>query len=310
MVTVQAADHRQSVLQALFVTLLWSSSWVLIKWGLVDMHPLTFVAFRYTLAALLMLSWLVYRYRGKRLSIGRSMRTRLVLLGIFYYALAQGALFVALDYLPAVTVNLVLSFTSILVGLAAVPTLGERFTAGQLGGVALALGGACLYFFSSTSGGVEGSWIGFTAAIIGLLSNATATLLSRSVNREGTLDPGGVTAISMSLGAALMLAVAIPVGGLPALSLKNWLFIIWLAVVNTAFAFTLWNRTLRTLSALESSMINSSMMIQIPILALIFLGEHLHGFQVLGLLLAAGGIYLVQRWRRPEAAELALQPDL
>lgn len=306
----QAADHRRSVLQALFVTLLWSSSWVLIKWGLVDMHPLTFVAFRYTLAALLMLAWLLYRYRGQHLVISRSMRSRLILLGVFFYALAQGALFVALDYLPAVTVNLILSFTSVLVGVAAVPTLDERFTRGQIGGVGLALGGACLYFLSAFPVGAAGSWIGYTATLIGLLSNATATLLSRSVNREGTLAPEGVTAISMSIGAGIMLAVAIPVGGLPTLSLKNWLFIIWLALVNTAFAFTLWNRTLRTLSALESSMINSSMMIQIPILALILLGERLSPLQMLGLLLAAGGIYLVQRWRRTEPTELALQPDL
>ena len=40
----------------------------------------------------------------------------------------------------------------------------------------------------------------------------------------------------------------------------------WLALVNSAFAFTLWNRTLRTLSATESSVINNTMLIQIAIL--------------------------------------------
>jgi drug/metabolite transporter (DMT)-like permease len=302
-------DHRRSVLQAGFVTLLWSSSWVLIKWGLVEIPPLTFVALRYALAALIMLAWLVFKFRGRLVPISRSMRVRLVLLGIFYYAMAQGSLFVALAYLPAVSVNLILSFTSVLVGLAAVPTLGERFTRGQAGGVGLALAGACLYFFAVKGGGVTGSWVGIMAAVIGLISNATATLLSRSVNREGTLDPEGVTAISMSIGAVIMLAVALPVAGLPPLSIKNWLFIVWLALINTAFAFTLWNRTLRTLSALESSMINSSMMIQIPILAVIFLHEQLQPVQIFGLLLVVVGIYLVQRWRWIEPSGLSLPPD-
>jgi drug/metabolite transporter (DMT)-like permease len=304
------SDHRRSVLQAIFVTLLWSSSWVLIKWGLVDIPPLTFAALRYALAALIMLAWLVFKFRNRPMPISGSMLVRLVLLGIFYYALAQGALFVALAHLPAVSVNLILSFTSVLVGLAAVPTLGERFTRGQVAGVGLALAGACLYFFAVKEGATTGGWLGIAAAVVGLASNATATLLSRSVNREATLEPEGVTAISMSIGAIIMLAVALPVGGLPALSIKNWLIIAWLALINTAFAFTLWNRTLRTLSALESSMINSSMMIQIPILAVIFLDEQLQRVQILGLMLVVVGIYLVQRWRWVERSELSLQPDL
>ncbi|MBX3139302.1 MAG: EamA family transporter [Trueperaceae bacterium] len=44
-------NHFVAVLQALFVTLLWSSSWVLIKQGLGEIPPLTFAGLRYTLAA-------------------------------------------------------------------------------------------------------------------------------------------------------------------------------------------------------------------------------------------------------------------
>ncbi|MGC8165164.1 EamA family transporter, partial [Salmonella enterica] len=68
----------------------------------------------------------------------------------------------------------------------------------------------------------------------------------------------------------------------------------WLAVVNTAFAFTLWNLTLRTLSAMESSLINNAMLIQIPILAWLFLGEVITWQKGVGLLLAGAGIVLVQ----------------
>jgi len=300
--------HRRSVQQALFVTLLWSSSWVLIKWGLADIPPLTFAALRYALAALVLLGWLLPRIRSARLTISRSMGLRLILLGVFYYALAQGGLFLALDNLPAVTVNLVLSFTSILVGILAVPLLGERFTRGQQGAVLLAIAGAAAYFSAVAYAGQPWSWAGFAASVVALLSNVAATLLSRSVNREGQLAPEVVTAISMSLGAVIMLGVALPLNGLPVLSLKNWLYIVWLAVVNAAFAFTLWNRTLQTLSALESSMINSSMMIQIPILALVFLGERITALQAGGLLMSVAGIYLVQRWRAEEQPAPARPP--
>jgi len=56
-------------------------------------------------------------------------------------------------------------------------------------------------------------------------------------------------------------------------SLISLLYILWLALVNTAFAFTIWNLTLRTLTATESSVINGTMLFQIAILAWIFLGR-------------------------------------
>ena len=53
------AGPRRSaaVLQALFVTFLWSTSWVLIKIGLedLDLEPLSFAGLRYALAALVLL---------------------------------------------------------------------------------------------------------------------------------------------------------------------------------------------------------------------------------------------------------------
>ena len=76
------------------------------------------------------------------------------------------------------------------------------------------------------------------------------------------------------------------------------LIIIWLALVNSALAFSLWNHTLRTLSAMESSIINNTMLFQIAILAWLFLGENLSNFQLLGMVLAGLGTLLVQIRRR------------
>jgi len=42
-------SHLIPALQALFVTFLWSSSWVLIKFGLEEIPPLTFAGLRYGL---------------------------------------------------------------------------------------------------------------------------------------------------------------------------------------------------------------------------------------------------------------------
>ena len=76
----------------------------------------------------------------------------------------------------------------------------------------------------------------------------------------------------MGVGAIVLLVVGVLIEGFPIMTIRSWLIVVWLAVVNTAFAFTLWNHTLRTLPAMESSLINSTMSVQIPILAVLFLG--------------------------------------
>jgi drug/metabolite transporter (DMT)-like permease len=68
----------------------------------------------------------------------------------------------------------------------------------------------------------------------------------------------------------------------------------WLAVVNTAVAFTVWNHTMRRLSAMESSLINNTMLVHVAVLAWIFLGERPSPRGIIGLALVAAGVFLVQ----------------
>jgi drug/metabolite transporter (DMT)-like permease len=132
-------------------------------------------------------------------------------------------------------------------------------------------------------------------------------VLGRSVNREKAIPPLVVTAVSMGTGAIPLLGVGLAVEGLPSLSPAGWGIIAWLAVVNTALAFTLWNRSLQRLSAVESSMINSTMLVQIAVLAWLFLGEQLAWRDVVGLIVATVGILMAHsqsgvhsRRHRPE----------
>lgn len=97
----------------------------------------------------------------------------------------------------------------------------------------------------------------------------------------------------MGIGGIVLLITGIGVQGFPAISLTNILYLLWLALINTAFAFTLWNLTLRTLTAMESSIINGTMLIQIAILAWIFLGEAITTKEGIGMLVAALGAVLV-----------------
>jgi drug/metabolite transporter (DMT)-like permease len=292
----------RAVLQALFVTFLWSTSWVLIKIGLEDIPALTFAGLRYTLAFLCLLPLAI---RSRRLHSLRelpvSMWLQLIVLGLWFYSFTQGAQFLSLFYLPATTTNVLLSFTSILVALLGILLLRERPTLLQWAGALVYLAGVLFYFCPLSL--PSGQMVGMIVASVAVLTNALTSILGRHINRAGAIDPLSVTIVSMGSGAVVLLVVGLAVQGLPPLNPMHWALILWLAVVNSALAFTLWNRTLRTLSAMESSIINNTMLVQIALLAWIFLGESLTWRQAAGMVLVAAGTLVVQIRKRPPAEQ-------
>lgn len=286
---------------ALFVTFLWSTSWVLIKVGLTDIPPLFFAGLRYAMAAVLLLPFLLRKnQRHSIVSLTARDWLQLGVLGLFFYTLTQGSSFVGLAYLRPATLSLILSFTPILVALAAIPLLKEQPSLLQWGGVVVYLTGAGLYLLPAGVG--MGPAIGVAAAIVGLIANTTSSILGRHINRDRRHSALLVTGISMLIGAGVLLGAGIAIEGLHPLSLQSWAIIGWLAVVNTAFAFTLWNVTLRSLSAMESSIINNTMLVQIALLAWICLGEALTWLEILGVILAAAGATIAQIHRKADVS--------
>ncbi len=299
------SSRRAAVAQALFVTFLWSTSWVFIKLGLRGLPPLAFAGLRYGLGALLLLPLLLCdrSERAALRGLGGRDWLRLGALGLILFALTQGAQFAALARLPAASVSLVLAFTPLAVALASAPLLGEPLARRQWVGIAVFLLGASLYFGPGALSAGHG--VGLAIAAVGLVANAAAALLGRAVNRRRELSPLAVTAVSMACGAAALLAVGLASEGLPRPTATGWAIVAWLATVNTAFAFTLWNRTQRTLSATDSSLLNNTMLVQVAVLGWLALGERLGPPQMAGVALAAVGVACAQGLfaRRAEAVK-------
>jgi len=292
-----------AITQALFVVFLWATSWVFIKIGLQDIPPVTFAGLRYFFAFICLL--IVLRFNKSKSDIRQLSKAawiRLIILGIFLFAITQGAVFVALAYLPAITVNLLWSFSSVMVAIFGTIWLSERTSLLQWLGIVLAVFGTFLYFYPVDIH--KSQSFGILIAILGVLANAVASILGRDINRSGLYHPLVVSVISMGAGSVILLFAGIVSEGPPTINLQGWGIIFWLALVNTAFAFTLWNHTLRTLSAVESSIINGTMLIWIPILAVIFLGETIIAKEIIGLVITGLGTLIVQLRKNPSKDNL------
>ena len=304
--------HIKAVLQALFVTFLWSTSWVLIKIGLQASLPaITFAGLRYSLAFLCLIPFVLINpaHRSTIHTFSRTTWTQLILLGIVFYSLTQGAQFISLSFLPAATLNLLLNLSPIFVALSSGFLNKESPSAIQWGGITISTIGAIVYFFPLNI--PAGQIFGLAVAFIGILANSGSSLLGRQVNHQSGLSPVLITSISMGIGGLLLLVVGAATQGFGHPDLAQWFIIGWLAIVNTAVAFTLWNNTLRTLTAVESSIINNTMLPQIAILAWLFLGEPLTAGQILGIVLVGVGTLIVQLWRQlpGSAKSTAIKPE-
>jgi drug/metabolite transporter (DMT)-like permease len=287
-------SHLKAAFLAVFVTILWSFSFVLIKIGLKEIPVVMFAGIRYFLAFLILLPTILLS--KARIASIRAIRMRdwirLFSLGLLFYTLTQGANFVGLSLLPVVTVGIIFNFTPFIVTSAGAFILEEKFTKYKLLGLAFFAAG--LFFFFYPFDIPKPQFMGLLAVVFGLLTNAGSSILGRSINREKRLQPLVVTTLSMGFGAFLLLAAGFITSGLPALSLKYWLLILLLSVVNTALAFTLWNRSLRVLHASESSIINNTMLFQVAILGWVFLDEAMTVRQVIGMCIAGCGAIVAQ----------------
>jgi len=286
-------SHLKAILLALLVTFLWSTSFVIIKFGLAEIPPLTFAGLRYSIAFVCLLPFAFTKTNSLLIkTLNKKDWLKLILLGILFYAFTQGTQFIGLSLLPAVTVSLWLNFTPLIVVVMAIFLINEFPTKFQWAGVLLFITGIITYFFPVDL--VQNQILGLIVMTVGVLANSASAVLGRNINREAKINPLVVTVISMGIGSIILLVTGTTIQGFPSISLENIFYLIWLAVVNTALAFTIWNLTLRTLSAMESSIINGTMLIQIAILAWIFLGEKITAKEGIGMLIAASGAVIVQ----------------
>lgn len=282
--------------EALLVTLIWSSTFVIVKIGLDSLGPLTIAGLRYTLGFVVLVPFLVLK-RGSQKPIGRELWLRLVLIGISSYTVGNGALFWGLKYLPATTGSLLMSLIPLLVLFGGAIFLQEKPRGWQIFGVLLSLAGSMIFF----SGGLgPGEPLGLAIMGLGLMGFLSFSLLGRSIARGDSLDTLRLTALPLIIGGLVTLILALLVEGIPEFSGRSISIVLWLAVVNTALGYWIYNRALRYLTALEMNMIMNLSPFFTALLSWLVLGEGLVGKEILGLAITISGVVLVQLGKGPQ----------
>ena len=110
-----------------------------------------------------------------------------------------------------------------------------------------------------------------------------------------------LTTVTMGIGVAGMFVLSAATEELAPLTFNLVFVVVWLATVNTALAFFLWNWVLRSVPSFELSMVQNLMLIEIALLAFVFLQEMITALMVIGMALVLSGVLAVQlRSRRAD----------
>ncbi|UCD56225.1 MAG: EamA family transporter [Candidatus Hydrogenedentota bacterium] len=290
--------HLTALGQMFAVTVLWSSSFPIHKALMNEgMPPLSLAAYRYFSASVILM--IAFGLRSSRRvhtvsspqGSGPGQWAILLGIGLFMYT-AQGVHITALSLISASDSGLV-SMTFMPVAVAILTSLLERSppTRMQLGGLGIILAGIYIYFPHNMGGSR------LAGVLLNVLSSsmwAVAVVLTHIAVSKMRMTSLKLTTVSMMTGSSVLLLIALMHDRLYVPAPSQLLWLAYLAFVNTALGFALYNHTMKSLGAFEIATFQDSMVIQIGILSAIFLGDTISAAMALGMVMVVFGVAVVQ----------------
>ena len=276
----------------LFVAL-WSTGFVVARYATNDASPLTFLAIRMTIAAAI-LAILAKAIAAPRISAPQARVAAVV--GVCMHAVYLGGVFIAIDRgLPSGLGALIAGLHPVVTAVFGRVLLRERLRSSQWLGVLLGLVGVVAVVIEKLEDGSDSVTTGALVAMgLSVLGMSAGTLVQRARGKDMPLLRGTST---QYLGAAVALLVAIPLLDDSSVRLTGQFLgaLAWATLVLSLGAVLIMMRLLASHSAARVS----SLFFLTPALsalegALLF-GERLGPLAIVGLVVAAAGVWLTMR---------------
>jgi len=278
------------VLQAFFAVFLWAASRIILKQSLIYLSPYLLAGLVQLVAFLFLLISFLLRRGRPALPRDPLVLSSLVLISLIGFAGAPLFSIIGLQYAPGVLAGLLAGLNAVLVIILAGIVLGEIPKGSQLVGIAVAIAGSFLFITNLPESGMLFGTLLLLLAEIGF---ALTTVLMRSIIIRHRLSPYLISLVGSGIGTAVLLPIGILSSSLPQFS---WILLLAVLVLGLIFAFAsaFWYDALQYLRAFEISIIASTILPQIALLSLLFLGEKMGFQEVVGSVLVVLGAIVVE----------------
>jgi drug/metabolite transporter (DMT)-like permease len=256
------------LLPFLLITLIWGSTWIVIKDQLGTVPAMWSVTYRFVIAGAAMFALaLIAR---DRFTIGLRGHVLAGVMGVVQFAINYNGVYAAEQFVTSGLVAVVFALLIVPNALFSRIFFGDRMTRGFVLGSAIALAGVALLFLQEVRlAAVPASsvlaGIGLTVAAVLAASVANVMQISRDV-RERPISV--MVGWAMLYGAAIDGALAWAVSGPPVVETRfgYWLGLLYLAVIASSVAFFLYYRIIRAIGPARAAY--SSVLI--PVIAMGF----------------------------------------
>jgi drug/metabolite transporter (DMT)-like permease len=275
------------LLESIVVVAVWSSSFPLVKISLAELSPFQIAGVRYFGAFIALIPILLTRSRGTLKRMPLRLWVRLAVMGVIAYPLGNSMLFWGLQSLHSTTSAFLLNAMPLATLALGAIWLKEKPTWLQLIGLVVALAGGVVFFGTRIP---SAETVPIVVTLMGAVCLAVFGVMAREFARDGLIDGVTLAGIPLLFGGGLLMVV-VPPAQIP--SLRVSAVLIWLAVVNSALAYLLWNHALRRLQAFEISIVGNLMPMGTGLLAPLLIGEMVGAAAWVGIAVALAGVVLV-----------------
>jgi len=284
----------------LLLTLIWGTTWAAIRVGLRGMPPFTGVAVRFTIAGALLLG-LARAFRVRLGLGGRRERVLWVVNGILSFCVSYSAVYWAEQYLPSgLAAVLFATYPLAVAALAHFLLPGERLRRVAALGVLLGFAGVAVIFSEDLA--LLGGEAMRRAGLVMLLSPLASAVATVAIKRWGSdLHPFSLSAVPMLIAGVTMGGVALLVerGSPLVLDVRSLGALLYLAVLGSAVAFTVYYWLLVRIGATRVALVTYLIPIVAVAVGALFFDEPLRPRLLAGSALVLAGVVLVGRGRAP-----------
>ena len=233
---------RSIVVPFIIFTLIWGSTWLVIRGQIGTVAPQWSVTYRFAIAALAMAA--VAKWKGQSLRPDRALLTVAAVVGISQFCFNFNGVYVAERYITSGIVATVFALLLIPNSLLAWALLGQRPSARFAFGSAIAAAGIGLLFiheYQSSKAGTAAVLAGLGLTLFGVLSASWANVY-QALDRSRRHPLFAMLAWAMAIGALADALLAIAIAGPPTIdwSPAYWLGLVYLALAATVIAFSLY----------------------------------------------------------------------
>lgn len=293
---LRARNRILAVLALVLTMTIWGSAFAVTKAALSEVPPFTLAFLRFVVAIAVMMPFVLYRER-KVGTVTRAPWRVIALMGLTGVALHYGFYHLGLSYTTTTNAALIQGTIPAVTVVASAWLLSERIGWLRASGVAGSIAGVAIIILAGTEGGPSKLSLLGDLFMVGTVVAWTAYTLLGKLARE---SQSGLftTALSNSFGAAFLIPFAayeVFTNGAAAYSTSAWVSLVYLGVVSSALAMFLWNYSLAHLTAGQAgAFVNLEPVVAVAV-AILYLGEPVLLWQLVGGALVLIGVYLANR---------------